>query len=61
MVSKAAEFLRLIERIVDKEIQLVSTGCSFAFDIFKIVIKSSISSKICVMGHLKAKTWGFAI
>ena len=40
----------------------VYTGCSFAFDTFKIVIKSSFFvQNLRAMGHLKAKTWGFAI
>ena len=41
---------------------LCTTGCSFAFDTFKIVIKSSFFvQNLRVMGHLKAKAWGFAI
>ena len=38
------------------------TGCSFAFDIFQIATKSSFFVQFMrAMGHLKAKTWGFAI
>ena len=39
-----------------------TTGCSFAIDTFKIVIKSSFFvQNLRTTGHLKAKTWGFAI